>query len=243
MGESRAGVARGPLAKSAGHDINYIALSGALYACGTLESGPIPPLNLVGDFGGGGLLLALGMVSALFEMRTSGRGQVVDAAMVEGAGMLMSMIYGLRATGGWPARRAGNILDGSAYYYRCYRCACGGWMAVGAIEPEFRRIFLEKLGLERRHPVNSEAQRIRMRPRTQGSQRSSRPMTGSTGSRYSRRATRASRRCSSWKRSPTIRKMSPPTAFRFWTGRYIPCPCRASAGPRCLLRRLGRVIR
>jgi alpha-methylacyl-CoA racemase len=138
----------GPLAKSAGHDINYIALSGALYACGTLESGPIPPLNLVGDFGGGGLLLALGMVSALFEMRTSGRGQVVDTAMVEGAGMLMSMIYGLRATGGWPAHRAGNILDGSAYYYRCYRCACGGWMAVGAIEPEFRRIFLQKLGLD-----------------------------------------------------------------------------------------------
>ena len=138
----------GPLAQLAGHDINYIALSGALYACGTLESGPVPPLNLVGDFGGGGVLLALGMVSALLEMRSSGRGQVVDTAMVEGAGMLMSMIYGLRATGGWPAARAGNLLDGSAYYYRCYRCACGGWMAVGAIELEFRRIFLQKLGLE-----------------------------------------------------------------------------------------------
>jgi len=137
----------GPLAKAAGHDINYIALSGALYACGTRESGPIPPLNLVGDFGGGGLLLALGMVSALFEMRTSGRGQVVDTAMVEGAGMLMSMIYGLRATGGWAAARAGNLLDGSAYFYRCYQCSCGGWMAVGAIELEFRRIFLERLGL------------------------------------------------------------------------------------------------
>jgi alpha-methylacyl-CoA racemase len=142
----------GPLAKSAGHDINYIALSGALYACGTLESGPVPPLNLVGDFGGGGLLLALGMVSALLEMRTSGRGQVVDTAMVEGAAMLMSMIYGLRATGRWPAARAGNILDGSAYYYRCYRCACGGWMAVGAIELQFRRIFLQKLGLESEIP-------------------------------------------------------------------------------------------
>jgi alpha-methylacyl-CoA racemase len=138
----------GPLAKTAGHDINYIALSGALHACGTLESGPIPPLNLVGDFGGGGLLLALGMVSALFETRTSGRGQVVDTAMVEGAGMLMSMVYGLRAIGGWPAQRAGNILDGSAYFYRCYKCACGGWMAVGAIEQEFRRILLQKLGLE-----------------------------------------------------------------------------------------------
>jgi len=143
----------GPLSKTAGHDINYIALSGALFACGTLESGPVPPLNLVGDFGGGGLLLALGMVSALFEMRTSGRGQIVDTAMVEGAGMLMSMIYGLRATGRWPASRGGNMLDGSAYYYRCYRCACGGWVAVGAIEVEFRRVFLQKLGLESEIPA------------------------------------------------------------------------------------------
>jgi alpha-methylacyl-CoA racemase len=147
----------GPLAKTAGHDINYIALSGALFACGTLESGPIPPLNLVGDFGGGGLLLALGMVSALFEMRTSGRGQIVDTAMVEGAGMLMSMIYGLKVTGRWSAARAGNMLDGSAYYYRCYRCACGGWMAVGAIELEFRRIFLQKLGLESEIPAILDA--------------------------------------------------------------------------------------
>jgi len=138
----------GPLAKAAGHDINYIALSGALYACGSAQSGPLPPLNLVGDLGGGGLLLALGVVSALLETRNSGRGQVVDTAMLGGAGLLMSMIYGLRATGQWPAARAGNILDGSAYYYRCYQCACGGWMAVGAIEIEFRKIFLRKLGLE-----------------------------------------------------------------------------------------------
>jgi len=88
----------------------------------------------------------------LFEMRSSGRGQVVDTAMVEGAGMLMAMIYGLRASGLWPAGRAGNLLDGSAYFYRCYRCACGGWMAVGAIELEFRRIFLQKLGLESEIP-------------------------------------------------------------------------------------------
>ena len=138
----------GPLASAAGHDINYIALSGALYACGTGASGPVPPLNLVGDFGGGGLLLAFGMVAALFEARGSARGQVVDAAMVEGAGTLMSMIYGLKANGRWPAARAGNILDGSAYFYRCYQCACGGWIAVGAIEIEFRRLFLEKLGLD-----------------------------------------------------------------------------------------------
>lgn len=137
----------GPLAHSAGHDINYIALTGALYACGTAESGPVPPLNLVGDFGGGGLLLAFGLVSALLEAKSSDRGQVVDAAMIDGAGLLMSMIYGLRANGRWRADRAGNILDGSAYFYRCYACADNQWMAVGAIEPEFRLLFLQKLGL------------------------------------------------------------------------------------------------
>ena len=137
----------GPLAAAAGHDINYIALTGALYACGTAESGPLPPLNLVGDFGGGGLLLSFGIVCALLEARNSGRGQVVDAAMTEGAGLLMSMIYGFRANGRWPAPRAGNLLDGSAYFYSCYQCACGGWVAVGAIETEFRRELLELLGL------------------------------------------------------------------------------------------------
>jgi alpha-methylacyl-CoA racemase len=137
----------GPLAHSAGHDINYIALSGALHACGTAESGPVPPLNLVGDFGGGGLLLALGVVCAVLEAKTSGRGQVVDTAMVDGAAMLMAMIYGMRANGRWPAPRAGNILDGSAWFYTCYACADGEWVAVGAIEPEFRRVLFDKLGL------------------------------------------------------------------------------------------------
>ncbi len=137
----------GPLARTAGHDINYIALSGALHACGTAGSGPVPPLNLVGDFGGGGLLLAFGVACALFEARGSGRGQVVDAAMTDGAGMLMSMIYGLRGSGRWPARRAGNLLDGSAYFYTCYECSDGGWVAVGAIETEFRMELLRLLGL------------------------------------------------------------------------------------------------
>jgi len=137
----------GPLAHTAGHDINYIALTGALSACGTAESGPIPPLNLVGDFGGGGLLLAFGVVCALLESRNSGRGQVVDVAMISGAALLMSMIYGLRAQGRWSANRGGNILDGSAYFYTCYRCLDGGWMAVGAIEREFRLQWLQLLGL------------------------------------------------------------------------------------------------
>ena len=137
----------GPLALAAGHDINYIALSGALHAMGTKFSGPVPPLNLVGDFGGGGMMLALGIVSALLESRVSGKGQVIDAAMVEGAGVLMSMIFGLRKIGVWPAQRAGNFLDGSAWYYRCYATSDGRWMAVGAIEPQFRRKFLEGIGV------------------------------------------------------------------------------------------------
>jgi alpha-methylacyl-CoA racemase len=137
----------GPLGLSAGHDINYIALSGALHAMGTKASGPVPPLNLVGDFGGGGMLLALGIVSALFEARGSGKGQVVDAAMVEGAGLLMSAIYGLHAKGRWSAQRASNLLDGSAYFYRCYETRDGQWMSVGAIEPQFRKLFLDGIGL------------------------------------------------------------------------------------------------
>ena len=137
----------GPLAHTAGHDINYIALTGALHAFGTAESGPVPPLNLVGDFGGGGLLLAFGIVCALLEVRASGRGQVVDAAMIHGASMLMAMIYGMRASGLWTAKRAGNLFDGSAYFYTCYQCADGGWVAVGAIEPQFRLQLLELLGL------------------------------------------------------------------------------------------------
>jgi alpha-methylacyl-CoA racemase len=148
----------GPLAQSAGHDINYISLSGALYACGTSQSGPVPPLNLVGDFGGGGLLLAFGIVSALLEARSSGRGQVVDTAMTGGAALLMAMIYGLQAVGGWSHGRAQNILDGSAYFYTCYACADGGWMAVGAIEPEFRLQLLNLLGL------SADADRIMAAP-------------------------------------------------------------------------------
>lgn len=138
----------GPLAETAGHDINYISLSGALYPIGTAASGPIPPLNLVGDYGGGGLLLALGVTTALFQRSTSGEGQVVDAAMIDGAAMLMAPLYGLLANGRWKASRATNILDGSAYYYRCYQCSDGGWMSVGPLEPRFRRIMLELLGLE-----------------------------------------------------------------------------------------------
>jgi alpha-methylacyl-CoA racemase len=141
----------GPMASMAGHDINYIALSGALHSIGTKFSGPVPPLNLVGDFGGGGVMQAFGLVCALLEARTSGKGQVVDTSMVDGSGALMAMLYGLKASKRWPAHRAGNFLDGSAWYYRCYETADGQWMAVGAIEPQFRRAFLEGIGVGEQH--------------------------------------------------------------------------------------------
>lgn len=136
----------GPLAQRAGHDINYISISGALHAMGTAESGPMPPLNLVGDYGGGGLLLAFGIVSALLETSRSERGQVVDAAMIDGAAVLMAPLFGVKAVGGWSADRAGNMLDGSSWYYTVYPCA-DGWVSVGPLETEFRRTLLEKLGL------------------------------------------------------------------------------------------------
>ncbi|MCX7931455.1 MAG: CoA transferase [Rhodovarius sp.] len=136
----------GPRAATAGHDITYIAISGALGAIGTAES-PLPPLNLVGDYGGGGMLLALGMLAALLHARRSGEGQVVDAAMSEGAALLMAPIYGLRAAGRWGGPRGSNLLDGGAPFYGVYRCADGLHLAVGPIEDAFFAAFLEGLGL------------------------------------------------------------------------------------------------
>jgi alpha-methylacyl-CoA racemase len=136
----------GPLAKTAGHDIDYIALTGALHAIGRGGERPVPPLNLVGDFGGGGMLLAFGIVAALLESRGSGRGQVVDAAMVDGAALLMQPTFELRSWGFWHDRRGVNLLDGGAPFYDTYMTADGRAMAVGALEPQF---FAELLaGLE-----------------------------------------------------------------------------------------------
>ncbi|MGI6244885.1 MAG: CaiB/BaiF CoA transferase family protein [Pseudochelatococcus sp.] len=133
----------GPLAKTAGHDINYLALTGALNAIGTKGGPPAIPLNLVADLGGGGAFLALGIVSAVLEARGSGKGQVVDAAMVDGVATLSAMIIGMRAAGLWNKRRGENQLDGGAHYYGVYECADGKWLSVGAIEPQFYRLFLE----------------------------------------------------------------------------------------------------
>jgi alpha-methylacyl-CoA racemase len=141
----------GPLAQSAGHDLNYIALSGALHAMGTKDRPPSPPLNLVGDYGGGGMLLALGVVAALFEAQRSGQGQVVDAAMSDGAAVLMAAQYGLMAKGAWRDERESNFLDGSAHFYGNYKCADGRFVSIGPIEPQFYRQLLEKCGIDDPH--------------------------------------------------------------------------------------------
>ncbi|MDR2991454.1 MAG: CoA transferase [Burkholderiaceae bacterium] len=136
----------GPLAHTAGHDINYIALSGALHAIGPADGAPVIPLNLVGDFGGGGMLLAFGVVCAILRARQTGQGQVIDAAMTDGAALLMSMIYGFHSAGQWHNARGTNLLDGGAPFYSVYRCADGKWLAVGAIEPQFYRALITGLG-------------------------------------------------------------------------------------------------
>ncbi|WPB59392.1 CaiB/BaiF CoA-transferase family protein [Xylophilus sp. GOD-11R] len=137
----------GPRMHAAGHDINYISLPGALEAIGTRES-PLPPLNLVGDYGGGALYLLTGVLAALLESRTSGQGQVVDAAMCDGVASLMAPIMGMGATGLWRGGRASNMLDGGAHYYRTYACADGRHVAVGAIEPQFYALLRERAGLD-----------------------------------------------------------------------------------------------
>jgi alpha-methylacyl-CoA racemase len=137
----------GPLAPTAGHDIDYIAISGALGPIGRAGESPVPPLNLLGDFGGGGMLLALGILAALVERATSGRGQVVDAAMVDGSALLTSFVYGMLATGGWHDQRGSNLLDGGAPFYDTYATADGGYVAVGALEPQFYAALLQGLGL------------------------------------------------------------------------------------------------
>ena len=137
----------GPLANSAGHDINYIALAGVLHSMGTDEQ-ISPPLNLVGDFGGGALYLAFGIVCALIEARQSGHGQVVDSAMIDGASHLMTMMYGLHHAGKWTENRGDNLLDGGAHFYSTFECADGKWISIGAIEPQFYALLLKTLGLE-----------------------------------------------------------------------------------------------
>lgn len=138
----------GPYSNMAGHDINYISLAGALAHFGRHDSGPVPPLNLVGDFGGGGMYLAFGIVCALVEARSSGKGQVVDVAMVDGVASLMSFMNGMLASGFHTENRGTNVLDTGAPYYDAYECADGNWISFGAIEPQFYKELVEKLNLD-----------------------------------------------------------------------------------------------
>ncbi|MEM9254647.1 MAG: CaiB/BaiF CoA-transferase family protein [Pseudomonadota bacterium] len=138
----------GPLAHAAGHDINYISITGALYAMGRKGQKPVPPLNLVGDFGGGGMLLVNGVLAALLETANSGKGQVIDVAMVDGAAQLMWMFYGFQAMGLWDeTQRESNMLDGGAHFYDTYECADGEFVSIGSIEPQFYALLKEKAGL------------------------------------------------------------------------------------------------
>lgn len=137
----------GPLANHPGHDINYIAQTGALYAMGMADRPPPPPLSLIGDFGGGGMLGAFGVLAAVFAARESGKGSVVDVAMVDGAALLMAMTYGWANAGQWSAERCQNILDGAAPFYRCYKTKDDKFIAVGAIEPKFYAAMCVALGL------------------------------------------------------------------------------------------------
>lgn len=136
----------GPYAQAAGHDMNYIAITGALHAIGTKEK-PVPPLNLVGDFGGGALYLAFGILAGVIQARETGKGQVIDCAMSDGAASLMAMFYGFKAGGGWTEERRSNLLDGGAHFYDTYQCADGKWISIGSIEPQFYALLLEKTGI------------------------------------------------------------------------------------------------
>ena len=138
----------GPMANAAGHDINYIALSGALYSVGRSGERPVPPLNLVGDFGGGGMLLAFGMVCALLEAQKSGEGQVIDSAMIDGAASLMSMFFSMAAMGRFTDQRGTNLLDGGAPFYDTYETSDGKYVSLGSIEPQFYALLKEKAGLD-----------------------------------------------------------------------------------------------
>ena len=137
----------GPLSTEAGHDINYLALTGLLDCIGEPDRPPRPPLNLVADYAGGGMMLAFGMVAALLDVQRGSEGRVVDAAMSDGAALTGALIYGLKAAGAWDGGRGGNLLDGGEPLYGCYRCADGKFLALGAIEPQFRAALVEELGL------------------------------------------------------------------------------------------------
>jgi alpha-methylacyl-CoA racemase len=135
----------GPLSQAAGHDINYISITGALHVIGRAEGGPVAPPAMIGDLGGGAMLLAFGIVSALLEAQRSGRGQVVDAAITDGSALLSAIVYEFKGMGLWGHRRQDNLLDGGTHFYDTYECADGKWISIGALEPQFYKLLLDKL--------------------------------------------------------------------------------------------------
>jgi alpha-methylacyl-CoA racemase len=153
------------LAQNAGHDINYLAVTGLLHAIGEPGRPPVPPLNLIADFAGGGMMLAFGMVAALLDVQRAGEGQVVDACMTDGAALIGALIYGMRGGGLWKGGRGANLLDGGDPLYRCYECADGSYVALGAIEPQFREALLDGLGLSADVTAEHVAAAIAGKPR------------------------------------------------------------------------------
>ena len=232
----------GPLAATAGHDIDYIGVSGALHPIGRAGQRPVPPLNLVADFGGGGMLLALGMLAALLERERSGLGQVVDAAMVDGSALLTSFLHGLLAAGAWQDQRGTNLLDGGAPFYDTYETADGRHVAVGALEPKFYAALLAGLGLagdDRRCPASTTGRAGRYcgpgsPPRSAAAARPS-------GPRCSPAPTPASRPCSARPRRPRIRTTPRAGRSSRSAGWCSPPRRRVSAGrrPGCRSRRPG----
>jgi len=138
----------GSLSSDPGHDINYIALTGALSSIGTKNTAPLPPLNLVGDFGGGGMVLAMGICAALVEVAKSGKGQIIDSAMTDGSALLMSMMYGFYSAGIWNDHRESNLLDGAAHFYGCYECKDNKFVSIGSIEPQFYQELIKRLEVD-----------------------------------------------------------------------------------------------
>ena len=184
----------GPYAQMAGHDINYISLAGALAPIARKGQVPVPPLNLVGDFGGGGMYLAVGMLGALIEAQRSGKGQVVDAAMVDGASSLITSVHAGLATGGWRRGRAANVLDTGAHFYDAYETLDGKFVSIGSIEPQFYAELLHLLGLENEE-LPHQMDNTRWPELKIASLRFSAPRPGRNGKRSSRARTSASARC------------------------------------------------
>ena len=197
------------MAQAAGHDINYIALAGVLHAIGRKGEAPVPPLNLVGDFGGGGMFLAFGVVCALLEAQKSGKGQVVDAAMVDGAAYLAAGIYGLYSQGSWADERGVNVIDSGAPWYDVYKTKDGKWLSVGAIEKRFYAELVEKLGLGGAELPKQHDRKGWPELRRAVRRGDCRARRATSGRRSSQAATPASRRC--WR---SARSRAIPTTWR-----------------------------